>query len=118
MENLQNHYVNSDKVTKTIYNFEAIQENKKELLKISIFQDVYNHLLDTIPNKASIELLININYHSIIWEYLRINHGDVNALMNEFKQILYKNICDPFNYSSKLNAFGTFNHLIYLLISA
>lgn len=118
MKNLKEYYINADKVAKQIYNYKAIQENKKELLKIDIFKDVYNHLLDVIPDNTTIELLKNINYHSIIWEYLRSNHDNVNGLMNEFKQVLYKNICDPFNNSSKLNALNTFNTLIYLLISA
>lgn len=117
MENLKEYYINADKVTKQLYKFETVRENKKELLKIDIFKDVYNHLLDVIPDNTTIELLKNINYHSIIWEYLRSNHDNVNGLMNEFKQVLYKNIYDPFNNSSKLNALNTFNTLIYLLIT-
>lgn len=118
MANLKNYYINADKVTKTIYKLETMQANKKELLKNTIFQDVYKHLLDVIPDNSTIELLLNINYHSIIWEYLRVNHGDVNAIMNEFLQILCNGIIDPFNQASKLNRLQAINNLIYLLIVA
>lgn len=118
MEDLKNYYINVDKVTKDIYNIKQIKINKNELLKDDILKSVYNHIMGIIPKNATIELLANINYHSIIWEFLRINYGDCNAIMNVFKKILCNNIIDPFNYSSKLNHLHAINSLIYLLIIA
>lgn len=115
-ENLQNYYINYDKILMSYNRFNQVQVNKNKYKNNDLFKMVYNHLMELLPNESiSIELLININYHSIIWEFLRAYNIDMtNSLMNEFKSMLLENI--DITTTSKLNYLRAFNEIIYLLL--
>lgn len=115
---LQNYYIDYDEFLKNFYNLKQIKINKNKYKNNNLFKMVYNHLMELLPNESiSIELLSNINYHSIIWEFLgEYSKNMTNSLMNEFKSMLLENI--EIKVTSKLNYLRVFNDIIYLLLQS
>lgn len=115
MNNLTKYYQDYNEVLLLCPYENIIKDNLKEVIKDYIFSELLNYLKDLTKN-LPIELLVNINYHSLIWEYLRANGmGMTNALYQELKQKLFKDV--PLCETSKLNALNHFNDLMYITLT-
>ena len=100
-------------ISNEVYNIDDIMDNYYKIKNKKIFNDIINQLLDITKNIESLELLLNINYHSIIWEYLNINcYGLTNGIYQEFKYNLFGDISSQ----SKLNNLMGFNDRIAILV--
>lgn len=104
-------------VLKKVYNIEQVKKNFQELLESrDEFKDIIDHVRTVVPSMLYREVLQNVDYYSIIWEYVRLTTGLANTYANILKDTMTKGITDLSKASSKMNARGTINTILYLAL--
>lgn len=118
IKNLQTYYINSMELLIKSLNTDKMQENIKDARQYKT-HDFCFRILDHIKELTAgmpYELLTNINYHSIIWEYLNADGaGMTNQLMNVFKHTFFDGVAE-FTSQSKLNNLTWFNSCMAVLM--
>lgn len=114
---LSNFYLKANEVMKQTYNVEQVKANKDALMQDDLGNEVMQYLYELIPNdKVSIAVLQNIDYDSLIYNYImqeKLGVSSYNFIINT----LCRDIVDVTSIQSKLNRKGAVNSIIYLALS-
>lgn len=117
-KNLEKYYTNSMELLIKTLNTDKMQANINEFKQYKTHVFCFR-ILDHIKELTAgmpYELLTNINYHSIIWEYLNADGaGMTNQLMNVFKHTFFDGVAE-FTSQSKLNNLTWFNSCMAVLM--
>ena len=114
---LSSFYSKADEVMKQVYNLKQVKANKDALMQDDLGNEVMQYLYELIPNnKVSIAILQNIDYDSLIYNYImqeKLGVSSYNFIINT----LCRDIVDVTGIQSKLNRKGAVNSIIYLALS-
>lgn len=105
-------YTRALQVSNEVYKIDNIINTYNQISN-KTYKNIINHILELTKHIDNLEILLNIDYHSIIWEYL--NHtccGLTNGIYQEFKYHMFGDITSQ----SKLNNLIGFNDRIAILI--
>lgn len=118
-DRMTEYYNHSEDVTKEVFKIEQVKKNKQELLTDKLFAEVIQYITNLIPNKVSTIILQNVDFLSIVWEYIhKAGFGVVEY--NEFTKVLCKDITssEVSGHGSKLNYRRSLNSILFLLVVA
>ena len=116
-DQMASYYVKSEDVTKEVYKLDQVRANKQELLQDTLHAEILDYLTDLIPNNVSTVILQNVDYLSIVWEYIhKAGHGIVEY--NHFTEVLCKDITASTvsEHGSKLNYRRSLNAILFLTL--